>query len=99
MIGIFGSLIKQPSNPFTNLTEQAKKVAEINSIIAMYPSFEQVAKDPRGSIDISDGYLLLGLKDVKHYHLSDAEQQVLAIFYSELGTVPRRSIYRWARLW
>ena len=98
MIGIFGSLIKQPSNPFANLTKQAKKVAEINSIITMYPSFEQVAKDPCGSIDIGDGYLLLGPKDVKHYHLSDAEQQALAIFYSKLGTVPRRSIYQWARL-
>ena len=97
VIGVFGSLIKQPSNPFANLTEQAKKVAEVNSIIAMWPTFEQVQKDPRGSIDVGGGYILLGPKDTKVYCLSDAEQNALAVFDSGPGSIPRSSVYRWGR--
>ena len=67
MIGIFGSLIKQLSNPFANLTEQVKKVVEINAIIAMWPSLERTKKDPKGSINIGSGYLLLGPKDTDPY--------------------------------
>ena len=99
VIGVFGSLIKQPSNPFANLTEQAKKVAEVNALTAMWPSFERTQKDPRGSIDIGDGYILLGPKDTKPHYLSDAEQDALDSFYSGLGSInSRRSIYRWSRL-
>jgi hypothetical protein len=34
VIGVLGSLVKQPSNPFANLTEQAKKMASINALLA-----------------------------------------------------------------
>jgi hypothetical protein len=98
VIGVFGSLIKQPSNPFANLTEQARKVAEVNAITAMWPSFEQVEEDPHGSVDIGDGYLLLGPKDTDPYHLPDIEYAALLTFYSGLGSVPRRSFYRCGRL-
>jgi hypothetical protein len=101
VIGIFGSLLNQPSNPFANLTEHAKKIAEVNAITSMWPDLERVEKDPRGSIDLGDGYILLGPKDAKAYRLSLVEQNALAAFYSSLpnpSAVPRRSIYRWARL-
>ena len=101
MIGHLGSLIKQPSNPFANLAEQAKKVAEVNAIIAMYPEFERKKKDPRGSIDLGGGFLLLGPKDEKPYEFSPLEQTALINFYPSLPNteaVPRRSLHRWARL-
>jgi len=99
VIGAFGSLIKQHSNPFANLAEQVKKVAQVNSLTSMWPTFERAPKDPRGSIDISDGYLLLGPKDTDFYQLSDNEKTALDTFYSDLGSVTqRRSVYRWARL-
>ena len=101
MIGYLGSLIKQPSNPFANLTEQAKKVAEINAIIAIYPRLERKKKDPRGSIDLGNGFLLLGPKDQKPHHFSSVEKTALDNFYSGLSNtelVPRRSFHRWARL-
>ena len=101
IIGIFGSLIKQPSNPFANLAEQAKKVAEINALVAIWPELEPEVKDPHGSIDIGQGYLLLGLKDEKPYDLPQAEQTALEQFYSSFpnhGCIPPRSIYRWGRL-
>ena len=98
MIGVFGSLIKQPSNPFANLVEQAKKVAEVNAVIAIWPSLERIQKNPRGSINLGAGYTLLGPTDTSAYSLSAVETDALKIFYSGLGTVPRRSIYRWGRL-
>jgi hypothetical protein len=98
MIGIFGSLIKQPSNPFANIAEQAKKVAEVNALVSMCPSLERITKDPRGSIDIGSGYLLLGPKDAEPYQLSTAEKDTLDGYYSNLGSIPTGSVYRWARL-
>ena len=101
VIGILGSLIKQPSNPFANLAEQAKKVAEINTITTMWPDLEHSKHDPRGSIDIGQGFLLLGPRDSKPYPLSPAERTALAIFYSSLPDVESvlpQSVYRWGRL-
>ena len=87
-----------PSNLFANLAEQAKKVAEVNALISMWPSLKRVKKDPRGSIDIGSGYVLLGPKDTWPHLLSAAEKDAFNHFYSNLGSVTRRSVYRWARL-
>ena len=74
IIGILGSLIKQPSNPFVNLMEQAKKIAEINALVAIWPELDTTKKDPHGSINIGRRYILLGPKDERSYELSNAEQ-------------------------
>ena len=87
-------MIKQPSNPFANLSEQAKKVAEVNTLVALWPSLERVKKDPRGSIDIGSGYILLGRKDTQPHLFSTAEKDAFNLFYSNLGPVTRRSVYR-----
>jgi hypothetical protein len=100
VIGIFGSLIKQPSNPFANLTEQAKKIAEINAIISIWPDLERSKQDPRGSIDIGAGYILLGSTDTQPYELPVGEKTALNKFYSGIpdsGSAPGY-IYRRGRL-
>ena len=38
IIGVLGSHLRQPSNPFANLTSQAQKMAHINSLIAIWLS-------------------------------------------------------------
>ena len=101
IIGILGSLIKQPSNPFQNLTEQAKKIAEINALIAIWPDLDRSKNDPHGSINIGDGYLLLGPKDIRPHDLTLSEQTAVDNFYSGLlspDSIPPRSVYRWGRL-
>ena len=101
VIGVFGSLIKQPSNPFANLTEQARKVAEINALVSIWPDLEYEKQNPHGSINIADGYILLGPKDEKPYTLTLPEQDAVNNFYSTLPTPdpnPPRTIYRWGRL-
>ena len=101
VIGVFGSLLRQPSNLFSNLREQARKVAEINALIAMYPEIEFQMAEPRGSLDMGQGYILLGPKDTKPYSLSPNEQETVSNFFANLPNpdyIQRRSVYRWGRL-
>jgi len=59
--GNLGEKIKQHSNPFANLSQRGIRCAQVNALKAMIPDLEQpqAAEDPRGSIDLGDGYLLL----------------------------------------
>ena len=101
VIGVLGSLVKQPSNPFANLAQQAKKVASINALLAMWPEIGHESHDPRGSINLGRGYILLGPKDNKPYDLSPAERTVLALYQDTLSdhiAPTERSVYRWGRL-
>ena len=70
VIGVLGSLVKQPSNPFTNLTEQVKKMASVNVLLAMWPQIGHNQGLPGGSIDLGGVFVLLGLTDSKPYDLS-----------------------------
>ena len=101
MIGVFGSLLRQPSNIFSNLREQARRVAEINAMVAMWPEIEVERGELQGSLNLGQGYVLLPPKDSKPYLLSPAEKTALDTFYSDLP-IPehnqRRSVYRWGRL-
>jgi len=101
MIGVFGSLLRQPSSVFSNLREQARRVAEINAVVAMWPEIESNRGELRGSLNLGQGYILLTPKDMKVYQLSPTEKAALDTFYSNLPTPEnpqRRSIYRWGRL-
>ena len=101
VIGYLGSLLRQPSNTFRNLAAQSRRLAYVNAMVAMWPTFQEEQKDPRGSEDIGDGYLLLGPKDTTLYRLSDAERGALNDFASgspEFKNIRRQSLYRWARL-
>jgi hypothetical protein len=102
VIGVLGSRLRQPSNPFANLIAQAQKMAHINAIVAVWPSFDKTPSDPRGSIDLGDSCLLLGPKeDSRPHDVSATEEAVLNDFCSgrqDADDVDRRSVYRWGRL-
>ena len=100
VIGVLGSLVKQPSNPFANLTEQAKKMAGINSLLAMWPQIGHKQRQPRGSIDLGGGFILLGPTDDKPHDLSPSEHAALNSHQTRSGSdAPTpRSVHRWARL-
>jgi hypothetical protein len=101
VIGVFGALLRQPSNLFSNLREQARKVAEINAVVAMWPEIEHQRNEPHGSLNLGQGYLLLRPKDTKPYKLSDDERNAISTFYASLPSpeqTERRFIYRWGRL-
>ena len=101
VIGVFGSLLRQPSSLFSNLREQARRVAEINAVVAMWPEIETERGPLQGSLNLGQGYILLGPKDTKPYVLSPTKRAALIDFYSNLPNpenVERRSIYQWGRL-
>jgi hypothetical protein len=100
IIGVLGSQLRQPSNPFANLAAQAQKMAHVNALVAMWPSFEKVPENPHGSIDLFDGYLLLRPMDGP-YHLSRMEEDTLDVFCSGRQDVDgddQSSVFRWGRL-
>ena len=101
IIGVLGSHLRQPSNPFANLTAQAQKMAHVNAFIAMWPSFRKTAENPHGSIDIGDGYLLLRPTEESLHHVTSKEEEALDAFCSsrqDSEGVDRGSVYRWGRL-
>ena len=101
VIGYLGSLLRQPSNMFRNLAAQAKRVAYTNALIAMWPDLQEIAGEPRGSIDLGDGYVLLGPKDTSPYQLPFNEYAALETFFSnypDAEGVDIRSVYRLGRL-
>ena len=101
VIGYFGSLIRQPSKPNQNLAAQARHVAHINALVCMWPEFDRETRDPSGSMDLGDGYLLLGPKDTDIHQISLTEQMALNDFCSnhpDAENVNRRSVYQWGRL-
>ena len=101
VIGYIGTLLKQPSNVFRNLSAQVKHLAYNNAIVAMWPEFEIQKENPRGCRDFGDGYWLLGPKDVDLYQLPDMEKTALDNFCSgepDSEDLERQSLYRWARL-
>jgi hypothetical protein len=63
MIGNLGEEIKQPSNPFANLSQRGIRHAQVNALKALIPDLAPDRDDanhlPRGARDIGDGFILL----------------------------------------
>ena len=63
-IGNLGQEIRQPSNPFANLSQRALQRCQVNALKAMIPDLEKSAPTvPQGGKDLSGGYILLRAKD------------------------------------
>jgi len=62
-IGILGSEIRQPSNPFQNLTERGLRRTRINALESIIPELVKPVSQPRISEDLGDGFILLGSRD------------------------------------
>ncbi|KAF8513228.1 hypothetical protein JB92DRAFT_3116576 [Gautieria morchelliformis] len=63
-IGNVGKEIKQHSNPFVNLSEQALQRSQVNALKSMIPELDlHTVNLPRGCQDIRDGYLLLRARE------------------------------------
>ena len=90
------SQLRQPSNPFANLALQAQKMAHVNTLVTMWPSFEKVKQDPYGSINLGNRYILLRPADKSGpYYLSHKEEEAFNIFCSghqESEGIDRRSV-------
>lgn len=112
VIGELGREIRQPSNPFANLSQRAVLRAQINSLQAACPqlisNLDRPAL-PRGSVELEGGYILLRARDedsrdikyfLKKKTMSKKAVEVVTDFWREYqpadGAGPK--VARWARL-
>ena len=56
-IGNLTQELRQPSNPFANLSQRALLRCQINALKNIIPDLEEPAGLPRNAIDLSDGYI------------------------------------------
>ena len=98
VIGYLGALLRQPSNPFRNLAAQTRRVATTNALFAIWPDLEDEQSNLRGSIEVGNGYLLLGPKDTTPHTLSTAERRAVVEFFPNDKDNNQDSVYQWARL-
>ncbi|KAF8344790.1 hypothetical protein F5887DRAFT_842424, partial [Amanita rubescens] len=98
-IGNLGSEIHLHSNPYANLAERALLRAQMNALQALYPEFDTKEANPRGSIELRNGYVLLRARDKKPYQISDNnELAAIQSFFTQRRMPIPDSIVRWARL-
>ncbi|KAJ6462630.1 hypothetical protein C8R45DRAFT_760842, partial [Mycena sanguinolenta] len=66
-IGNLGEEIKQPSDPYTNLSERGVRRSQVNALKAMVPELDttdaNAQKIPNTAEDLGDGYVLLRARD------------------------------------
>ncbi|KAG1833181.1 hypothetical protein EV424DRAFT_1312206 [Suillus variegatus] len=96
-IGNLGQEIRQPSNPYANLSQEGLRRCQVNTLLSVLPELDEPPKGlPTGSVDLGDGYALLRKRD-RYFRLPDPEHaEVIARFLGE-GRVLQR-IKKWARL-
>lgn len=102
-IGNLGEEIRQPSNPYANLSQRGLRRCRVNALKAIFPDLEP-AKDglPRGAIDIGNDYILLRALEKSPRLVNPCEADALRAYLRENGeSVPDGwcpSVRRWARL-
>lgn len=102
-IGNLGEEIRQPSQPFANLSERGLRRCQINALKSMMPDLEPERGLPRVSDDLDDGYILLGDREKYPHTLPDAEVAAVRYYCSHIENTdvdpewnPR--IQKWARM-
>lgn len=101
-IGILGQEIRQPSNPFQNLSERGLRRARINALENIIPDLTPIKHSPRVSEDLGDGYFLLGARDKETRYLPAFAIPAIFTYFTSIGYpplphwVPR--FRRWARV-
>lgn len=102
VIGDLSGEIRQPSNPFANISERGLRCSQVNALKAMIPELDPTPAPPRGSIDIGNGYRLLRAVDTSARLLPTQEAAALVRFYMTIGVVLPDDyafkVIKWARL-
>ncbi|KAI0054504.1 hypothetical protein BV25DRAFT_1873322 [Artomyces pyxidatus] len=100
VIGDLGSEIRQPSNPYANLSERGVLRSHVNSMKAMIPDLEpEKSKIPRGGRDLGEGYVLLRARE-KYPHLLEGveAEAVLSRLVPDAEPDENIAVAKWARL-
>lgn len=94
-VGNLGQEIRQPSNPYANLSREGVRRCQVNALKAMIPELDVPPRGiPSTAIDLGSGYVLLRKRDYRAVHPSRAETIAIEAY---LG-LEAHKIHRWARL-
>jgi hypothetical protein len=101
-IGNLGEEIKQPSNPFANLSQRGIRRARVNALKALIPNLTPDKKDasglPRGARDLGDGFVLMRAREEVPCPLRDCEADALRDFLPGARMGDEICVRRWAKL-
>ena len=101
-IGNLGEEIKQPSNPFANLSQRGIRCAQVNALKALMPNLAPDRKDvnslPRGARDLGDGFVLMCAREEVPGPLQDCEANALRDFLPGSQLEDKIYVQRWAKL-
>jgi hypothetical protein len=100
-IGNLTQELRQPSNPYANLSERSLIRCQVNALKVIVPELKEPNWLPRGSIDLGSGYILLRRKDGAARPMRPCEENaVLSYLQGELGLSVSSvgPVVRWARL-
>ncbi len=88
-IGNLGEEIRQPSNPYANLSQRGLLRCQVNALKAMIPDLSppQVSL-PRGSIDLGHGYVLLRRQD-RYERLMRPHEAAALLHFLDTAAVAR----------
>ena len=101
-IGILGQELRQPSNPYQNLSERGLHRAQINALENIIPDLAKSTHAPWVSDNLGDGYMLLGSRDPETKYVD--EHHIPAIHeYFTANNIPFNQDWipcfrRWARV-
>ncbi|KIJ59683.1 hypothetical protein HYDPIDRAFT_32907 [Hydnomerulius pinastri MD-312] len=96
-IGNLGQEIRQPSNPYANLSQEGVRRCQVNALLASMPELDDPPKGlPDGAVDLGDGYALLRKRDRRFAFPAHPHTQSIQDFLGPGREIPR--IKRWARL-
>ena len=107
MIGNLDKEIRQPSNPFANLSQRGLLRCQVNALIAMVPDLKPSRCDsdlPHGALDLSGGYVLLWAQDWYSRLMKETEAMALKKYIqshhllTQFGKDWPLKIVHWARL-
>ena len=101
-IGNLEEEIKQPSNPFANLSQRGIRRARVNALKALIPNLTPDKKDasslPRGARDLGDGFVLMCAREEVLCPLRDCEADALRDFLPGAQMGDEICVHRWAKL-
>ena len=99
-IGNLKEEMKQPSQPYADLSQQGVRRTQVNALKAMILELDPVDPPPRASLDIGDGYMLLRAR--RPINLAGAAAGAIRSYLERENNIERPDwsphVYRWARL-
>ena len=101
-IGNLGEEIKQPSNPFANLSQHGIQHARVNALTAMIPDLAPDRTDANslshGARDLKDGFVLLHVQEEVPGPLRDCEVDALKDYLPAAQLGDDICVWHWAKL-